>query len=352
MPVRYFAEASSINFRRSVVYGMQSLLCIAELNLHRSGALHSKIIFEKKYSLSSYAAAMKTVALYFLFVSSALGTQSFEHRYDNYGSMIVIHSSCAMFPHPARDSGHTYNEKYYSVSTHYSDSSVAIFIPKGFRPSKKIDIVFYFHGWNNTIDSACAQFKLIEQFSASNRNTIFVFPEGPKDAPDSFGGKLEEKDTFKHLVAEVLAEVRKRTKHSAHSAGKIILAGHSGAYRVMSYILLHGGLTKNISEVYLLDALYGHTEKYSYWLDHYKGKLINIYTNDGGTKNESENLMNCLESWNIPFLKKEEQDLRASELRKYRIIFIHSALSHNEVIVERNQFQQFLSASLLSKIKR
>ncbi len=47
MPVRYFAEASSINFRRSVVYGIQSLLCIAELNLHRSGALHSKL-FSKK----------------------------------------------------------------------------------------------------------------------------------------------------------------------------------------------------------------------------------------------------------------------------------------------------------------
>ena len=71
--------------------------------------------------------------------------------------------------------------------------------PKDLSTTEKINFVVYFHGWNNNIDSACAQFDLIEQFCESNKNAIFVFPEGPKNSPDSFGGKLEEKDGLEKL---------------------------------------------------------------------------------------------------------------------------------------------------------
>ncbi len=68
--------------------------------------------------------------------------------------------------------------------------------PKDLSTTEKINFVVYFHGWNNNIDSACAQFDLIEQFSESNKNAIFVFPEGPKNSPDSFGGKVRRKRWF------------------------------------------------------------------------------------------------------------------------------------------------------------
>lgn len=37
MPCRYFAEASSINFRRSAIYGLHTLWTIAQFNLQRAG---------------------------------------------------------------------------------------------------------------------------------------------------------------------------------------------------------------------------------------------------------------------------------------------------------------------------
>ncbi|MCB0553556.1 MAG: hypothetical protein KDD02_08400 [Phaeodactylibacter sp.] len=37
----------------------------------------------------------------------------------------------------------------------------------------------------------------------------------------------------------------------------IILSGHSGGYRVMSYILLQGGLPEAIKGVWLFNGLYG-----------------------------------------------------------------------------------------------
>ncbi len=298
---------------------------------------------------------MKNIILAFSVLSLIVGnvfSQSLILRYSHLGEMLVPQFSSAPFPHPERANGRLYNKQIFSAQGHYSDSSVAIFIPKGFKPTAKINIVVYFHGWNNNIDSACAQFKLIEQFSESNKNALFVFPEGPKNSPDSFGGRLEEKDGLKNLVTDVIKFLKQQQKIKTEKVGNIILAGHSGAYRIISFCLMRGGLTKNISDVILFDALYGETEKYSYWIDHYKGRFINIYTDSGGTKNESESLMSDLDGWKIPYLSKEEKDVLDHDLVKNRTIFIHSELSHNEVIGVKNQFCTFLSTSKIETKKR
>ncbi len=280
-------------------------------------------------------------------ISTAVSAQSLSERYTHLGEMHVPSFSSSPFPHPKRATGHTYGDRTFPAEMHYYDSSVAIFIPKGFVPRKTIDFVFYFHGWYNSIDSACMQFRLVEQFTESGKNAVFVFPEGPKDAPDSYGGRMEEKDGLKNLVADVLKYLKRLKTISSGTVGNIILAGHSGAYRVIAFCLMRGGLTPNISDVILFDALYGHTEKYSYWIDRFNGRFINIYTNDGGTKNESENLMGDLDGWKIPYRMFEDTVVTQSDLRTNRVTFIHTELSHNDVIATKNQFRDFLSTSRL-----
>ena len=68
------------------------------------------------------------------------------------GQLIVQSFASAPFPHPERAEGHKYKEEFYSAAEHYSDSTVAIFIPKGFRETGKIDFVVHFHGWRNHVD--------------------------------------------------------------------------------------------------------------------------------------------------------------------------------------------------------
>lgn len=279
--------------------------------------------------------------------ATAAAAQPLAERYAHLGEVFVPSFSSSPFPHPKRATGHVYNNQTYPAEKHYSDSNVAIFVPKGFTAQKKTDIVIYFHGWYNNIDSACAQFRLIEQFYEARKNAVFVFPEGPKDAPDSFGGRMEEKDGLRNLVHDVLNFLKQQKKITQTNVGRIILAGHSGAYRVISFCLMRGGLTKSITDVILFDALYGQTEKYVYWIDRYKGRFINIFTNDGGTKNESENLMADFDGWGIPYLFMQENDLTTSDLKKNRLIFIHSDLSHNDVIASKNQFRNFLSTGTL-----
>lgn len=279
-------------------------------------------------------------------------SQTLTEKYNHLGEMFVQQFSSAPFPHPYRIAGHIYDDKTYSAQEHYSDSSVAIFIPKGFRQEEKINFVVYFHGWNNNIDSACTQFRLIEQFCGSNVNAIFVFPEGPKNSPDSFGGKLEEKDGLKKLIDDVLKYLNENKELKSEGIGNIILAGHSGAYRVISFCLMRGGLTTNVSDVILFDALYGQTEKFSHWIENFNGRFINIYTDNGGTKTETESLMDDLTAWQIPHYKTEESQLRIDDLKNNRLIFIHTDLTHNEVISTRNQFRDYLQTSILPLIGR
>ncbi len=110
---------------------------------------------------------------------------------------------------------------------------------------------------------------------------------------------------------------------------------------------MRGGLTPNISEVILFDALYGETEKFTHWIENYPGKFIDIYTDSGGTKNETESLMNDFDAWGISYFKVEEQELNPYDLLNNPLVFIHTDLTHNEVISARNQFMLFLKASKL-----
>ena len=277
--------------------------------------------------------------------------QSLMDSYKQYGEVLISELSSAPFPHQKRMDGHIYDGKSYSFEDHYNDSTVLIFISKGYRPEQKTNFVIHFHGWNNNVDSVLSQFKLIEQFSESRKNAILIVPQGPKNSPDSFGGKLEDENGFRNLINEIVEVLYQKEIISSKSIGDIILSGHSGGYRVISYILLRGELTENIKEVFLFDGLYGQIEKYTHWLDHYNGRFINIYTKDGGTKDQSQNLMECFNSWKILYIFKNEIDLSDDDLRNNRIIFIYTDLGHYEVIHVRRQFMNYLKASCLENIK-
>lgn len=275
---------------------------------------------------------------------------SLEETFAAQGRLILAPFASAPFPHPARAQGHTYKGKLYPADAHYSDNTVALFIPRGFRETGAVDFVVHFHGWTNTVAGTLTTFHLVEQLIASGKNVILVIPEGPYNAPDSFGGKLEDADGFKRFMAEVLATLVARAGFKAAdlSVGRIILSGHSGGYRVISGILDRGGLAKNADEVWLFDALYGRTDSFLAWADRTRGRFINIYTDHGGTKEESEKLQARLTARGTPFLLAEETSLKPDALRPASLIFIHTDLAHAEVADKRQQFALFLKTSVLA----
>ena len=146
------------------------------------------------------------------------------------GETAYVPMKSAPYPHPSRANGHTYNKVTYPTDKHYSDSTVGLFVPRKFSRSPKVYLLVYLHGWNNNVRKAIPEYKLREQIVASGQNIILVFPEGPRDAPDSSCGKLEDTNGLKHLVEEALATLHTAGKIDEPQLGHVLLAGHSGAY--------------------------------------------------------------------------------------------------------------------------
>jgi hypothetical protein len=244
-----------------------------------------------------------------------------------------ISSAFTSFPDTARAAGYTYDKVLYTAAVHYSDSSVLIAVPPGLKTGKQVDVVFWFHGWRNNIDSAAEYFELINQFMASNRNAVLVFSETAKNAPDSYGGKLEQENVFKNLLNDVLHKLKTEKIISKRvKPGNIVLAGHSGAFRVIAHILQKGGAA--VKQVILFDGLYSQVDKYTAWIQaNALHQFINLYTNTGGgTDAVSDKMMQLLREQNIPFIHCEEKDVHTPMLKTNQVIFIHSLKEHNDVI--------------------
>lgn len=273
--------------------------------------------------------------------------ESLEKKFSSLGTLIVTQFVSAPFPHPDRANGRTRNGQFYSAAEHYSDSTVAMFIPKGFRATDRIDFVIHFHGWGNTVAGTLEQFNLVQQFCDSGKNAILIIPEGPHNAPDSFGGKLEDTNGFKVFMTEAVEKLRANGAlgKKDFGSGKIILSGHSGGYHVMAGIVDCGGLP--IAEAWLYDALYGNTENFVAWQKREQGRMMNIYTDHGGTKDESEKLMADYKTNRVNFVWLEETNSALKDLAKSKITFIHTDLTHNEVIFRRDEFAKFLKTSCL-----
>src|SRR5258708_39345803 len=68
----------------------------------------------------------------------------------------------APYPHSSRSNGHVYDGKTFSAADHYSDSTVGIFIPAGYRQSDTVDYVVHFHGWANHVATLLAHYQVCE----------------------------------------------------------------------------------------------------------------------------------------------------------------------------------------------
>ena len=264
--------------------------------------------------------------------------------------VLRVSSNHTSFPDSARGHGYTYDSSFYNVSEHYNDNSVLLTIPRHLNKTGKIDLVFWFHGWNNNIDTAIKFYEIEKQFIESKRNAILVMVETAKNAPDSYGGKLENPGVFKALVTDIMAELKGHGIINQKSEpGNIVLAGHSGAYRIIAFILEKGKVP--VEEVYLFDALYSLTDKFMSWIQQDKEHhLVNWYTNHGGGTDEmSIKMMQQLDDDSLSYTLIEEQSLNSVNVKTNRILFVHSMREHNVIINRPDNLKLLLENSFVLK---
>lgn len=118
---------------------------------------------------------------------------------------------------------------------------------------------------------------------------------------------------------------------------------------MISFILLCGGLTANVREVCLFDALYGQVERFAWRVDRSRGRLVVIHTPDGGTRTQTLDFVDDLRTWGVPFVAFPESAVTAELLRRNRLVFIESALPHDDVVAAREQLRTYLETGALGR---
>lgn len=286
---------------------------------------------------------MKYLLLLFVFLPLAGFAQSAP-----FSEMRFV-STHNCFPDTARNAGHLDGDHIFqSTAGHYDDSSVLLVIPTSFKPGKQIDLVFWYHGWHNNIDTALRFYGLARQFASSGVNAVLVLPEAGKNVADSYGGKMNQKGLFHLLVNDVMGQLKKQHLAPADAQpGRIILAGHSGAFLVIANILDNG--EQRVDEVFLFDALYSHVSSFMDWIgkDTQNHHFVHWFTNKGGGTDEvSDTMMTRLKEKGWPFRLVEESAVTPPVLTDNKILFIHSPREHNVIINDPDDFQLLLENSM------
>jgi hypothetical protein len=272
-----------------------------------------------------------SVVLFVLF--AAFGPTEVEQTTSELGTTYFLPMQNAPYPHSSREAGFTNSAgTHWPKEPHYTDNTVALFVPAHFQAGETIDLIFYFHGHNNDVRAALETFELREMVVASGANAVLVFPQGPKRAGDSGGGRLEEAGAFAALADEVRAALTTLGVCDNPRLGRVVLSGHSGAFRVLSFALEHGGLEDHIAEVYLLDASYGRLEQFSGWAQRNPGAVLrSVFT--AHLADENVVLMAHLQAGATPYALCLDEGMTDELLATNRIVFVHTQTrDHNGAV--------------------
>jgi hypothetical protein len=191
---------------------------------------------------------------------------------------------------------------------------VHVWRPPGYR-HESAGIVVYVHGFHTDVDNAWTNHRLAEQFFASQQNALFIVPEaqaGKRDTP--------RWRSLSALLRAVCKQARVKRPR-----GHLVVAGHSGAYRSISRWLSY----RQIDHIILIDALYGHEERFRYWLGR-TAKRMTVVASD--TRRSAE-----------PFARRYRRACRLDQIparfedfdkaeRSAKLLYMRSQYGHMEMV--------------------
>ncbi|MBN1946739.1 MAG: hypothetical protein JW797_13775 [Bradymonadales bacterium] len=248
----------------------------------------------------------------------------------------------------------------------YTDATTWVFVPTTYRlPSdQRVDLVVHFHGHNTTAQESMERHQLREQLFDSRQNAILVMPQGPVQAADSSGGKLDQPEGFLDFLTEVrktlqLTRVGRELGDSRLTRGArvgvVCASAHSGGYRVLARCASVGGF--NINEVFLFDALYGEVETFFTWVaeradrhhSRERHKLCSFFSDDQVQRN-NHRLMRLLEEAGISYtLEERGSTISRGSFTRSRCVFFDTRLSHGSTTHRENNLRDCLYASCLHR---
>ncbi len=154
------------------------------------------------------------------------------------------------------------------------------------------------------------------QLAAAKVNAILIVPQGPKDAQDSGGGKLEnDPGAFAKLMGEVTDYLNAEGKIHTKKIGKIVLTTHSGGQQATGRHYTLGGMNDHITDVPLLDPSHGSPRNGSPdWCKADKShRLASLFTDHLAKTNDE--FMGDLDKADVKYIKLDEPTLTDEQFR-------------------------------------
>jgi hypothetical protein len=238
---------------------------------------------------------------------------------------------------------------------------VAVHVPPGFDASRRPGLVLYFHGFRGCAsaalggsDTPCRQggaprsaANLAAQVDEAGVNALVVAVELRPDAPTGEPGRLAEQGALRQLLQELLSARLPSALGcpiEVDALDRVVVIAHSGGYRAAAAALQSGGVP-GISEVVLLDALYGEHDIFEHWVEDDaagfapgtapRRRWVDLYTCCAGTANASKEMARAVEPRLASIGASRELDDGAGDLDpaalQKAVVFKRVPRSHQEL---------------------
>ncbi len=195
-------------------------------------------------------------------------------------------------------------------------ADVAVHVPPGFDGTHRPGLVLYFHGWQSCVeaafsatDVACSDdgvlrsgAHLVDQLDDSRINAILVAVEVRPDSPTGEPGQMAMPGGARALLQELFAENLAEPLGcplDPDALDRIVILAHSGGYQAAAGALEVGDLPR-VTEVAMLDALYGGHDVFARWIANdalrFDSRIsaglrfVDLYTCCGGTVESSRSM--------------------------------------------------------------
>ena len=197
----------------------------------------------------------------------------------------------------------------------FSDNRVLLYLPQGFDIRKPALIVVFFHGNGATLSrDVLDRQQVAAQLAAANLNAVLVAPQFAVDAADSSAGRFWQRGVFKKFVEEAARKLamqyHDRRVEGAFTPSKVVLVAYSGGYLPAAWSLAVGQIGSRLQGVILLDALYGHIDKFAAWIERTRGSTFFFSTYTESTREENGALKSELDEANLRYATAPPKVLR------------------------------------------
>jgi hypothetical protein len=189
--------------------------------------------------------------------------------------------------------GHTSSRGgVYWEDTTYKDNRVLLSLSPYFNIKQRPIIVVYFHGNQSTLErDVIERQKIPAQIANSKINALLVAPQFAFDAQDSSVGHFADQGFFAQFldeVAERTASWKYNDRNQTLKHAPVVIVAYSGGYQAAAYAVERGGAQERIAGVILMDALYGHEDKFADWVQANKEHsfFFSCYTESARPNNE------------------------------------------------------------------